>query len=215
MFCGKCGAENTNNAEFCKNCGARLKKEVNEKRTLTLPDQDGKNKRIGIIAVILLIIVLVLVGIFLFGGRSYKGTIKKYVNASFDADAKKILDLMPKKMIEYAMAEEGQDPEDLDEIIDDMNEELQDQLDYLDEYLGEGWKNSYEIADEKTIKRDDLEDIKEAYEDADIKVSAAKEVEIEITVKADDTESSNTMDITLIKVGRSWYLDIMSMGNLF
>lgn len=215
MFCGKCGAENANNAEFCKSCGAKLKKETNEKKTLTLPDQDDKNKRIGIIAVILLIIVVVLAGIFLFGGRSYKGTIKKYVNATFDADGEEILDLLPEKMIDYAMEEEGQDSEDLDEIIDDMNEELQDQLDSLDEYLGEGWKISYEIIDDENIKGDDLEDIKEAYEDADIKVSAAKEAEVEITVKADETENSNTLDIALIKVGRSWYLDIMSMGNLF
>ena len=215
MFCGKCGAENANNAEFCKSCGAKLKKETNEKKTLTLPDQDDKNKRIGIIAVILLIIVVVLAGIFLFGGRSYKGTIKKYVNATFDADGEEILDLLPEKMIDYAMEEEGQDSEDLDEIIDDMNEELQDQLDSLDEYLGEGWKISYEITDDENIKGDDLEDIKEAYEDADIKVSAAKEAEVEITVKADETENSNTLDIALIKVGRSWYLDIMSMGNLF
>ena len=215
MFCGKCGAENANNAEFCKSCGAKLKKETNEKKTLTLPDKDDKNKRIGIIAVILLIIVVVLAGIFLFGGRSYKGTIKKYVNATFDADGEEILDLLPEKMIDYAMEEEGQDSEDLDEIIDDMNEELQDQLDSLDEYLGEGWKISYEITDDENIKGDDLEDIKEAYEDADIKVSAAKEAEVEITVKADETENSNTLDIALIKVGRSWYLDIMSMGNLF
>lgn len=215
MFCGKCGAENANNAEFCKSCGAKLKKETNEKKTLTLTDQDDKNKRIGIIAVILLIIVVVLVGIFLFGGRSYKGTIKKYVNATFDADGEEILDLLPEKMIDYAMEEEGQDSEDLDEIIDDMNEELQDQLDSLDEYLGEGWEISYEITDDENIKGDDLEDIKEAYEDADIKVSAAKEAEVEITVKADETENSNTLDIALIKVGRSWYLDIMSMGNLF
>ena len=36
-----------------------------------------------------------------------------------------------------------------------------------------------------------------------------------MTVKADETESSNTLEISLIKVGRSWYLDMMNMGGLF
>ena len=63
------------------------------------------------------------------------------------------------------------------------------------------------------IKGDGLDDLKDAYEDADVKGSAGKEVEI--TVIADETESSNSLDVSLIKVGRSWYLDVMSMGNLF
>ena len=48
-----------------------------------------------------------------------------------------------------------------------------------------------------------------------MKVSAAKSVEVELTVTSDETESSNSLDVSLIKVGRSWYLDAMSMGNLF
>ena len=31
MFCGKCGAQNADNAEFCTNCGAKLKKLVVKK----------------------------------------------------------------------------------------------------------------------------------------------------------------------------------------
>lgn len=88
-------------------------------------------------------------------------------------------------------------------------------MDSLDSYLGEGWEVSYEILDDVNVNGDDLEDIKDGYEDADIKVSAAKNVEIEVTVTAGETESSNTQDISLIKVGRSWYIDVMSMGNLF
>lgn len=215
MFCGKCGTQNADNAEFCANCGAKLKKSNNENRTITLPNQNNKNKKVGIIAVVLLIVVVALIGIFLFGGRSYKSTIKKYIDATFDADGEAILDLLPDKMVDYALEEDGKDSDDLDEIIDDLNEQLQDQLDSLDKYLGEGWKISYEITDDENIKGEDLEDIKEAYKDADIKVSAAKNAEVEITVKADETENSNTLDIALIKVGRAWYLDMMSMGNLF
>lgn len=215
MFCGKCGAQNADNAEFCTNCGAKLKKSSSEKKVLTVPDQNDKNKKIGIIAVSVIVIIIAVIGSVLLGGRSYKATIEKFVDAEFKADAEAIFDLLPENMIVYALEQDGYDSDDLDDLIDDANETLQDQLDSLDSYLGEGWKISYEILDTEDIKGDDLDDIKDAYEDADVKVSAAKDVEIEITAKADETESSNSLDISLIKVGRSWYLDVMSMGDLF
>lgn len=215
MFCGKCGAQNADNAEFCTNCRAKLKKSSSEKKVLTVPDQNDKNKKIGIIAVSVIVIIIAVIGSVLLGGRSYKATIEKFVDAEFKADAEAIFDLLPENMIDYALEQDGYDSDDLDDLIDDANETLQDQLDSLDSYLGEGWKISYEILDTEDIKGDDLDDIKDAYEDADVKVSAAKDVEIEITAKADETESSNSLDISLIKVGRSWYLDVMSMGDLF
>ena len=215
MFCGKCGAQNTDNAEFCTNCGAKLKKSSQTTVPVSVPNQNDKNRKVGMIAVAVAAVVVIILGVVLFGGRSYKATVEKFVDAQFDANAEAIFDLMPEKMIDYALEQDGYDSDDLDDLIDDANETLQDQLDSLDSYLGEGWKISYEILDTEDIKGDDLDDIKDAYEDADVKVSAAKDVEIEITVKADETEISNSLDVSLIKVGRSWYLDVMSMGNLF
>ena len=216
MFCGKCGAQNAENAEFCTNCGAKLKRNApTTAATVSVPNQNDKNRKVGMIAVAVAVVVVIILGVVLFGGRSYKATVEKFVDAQFDANAEAIFDLMPEKMIDYALEQDGYDSDDLDDLIDDANETLQDQLDSLDSYLGEGWKVSYEILDTEDIKGDDLDDIKDAYEDADVKVSAAKDVEIEITVKADETESSNSLDVSLIKVGRSWYLDVMSMGNLF
>ena len=216
MFCGKCGAKNADNVEFCTNCGAKLSKGTVPKTTAAaVTNQDDKNRKVGMIAVGIAAVAVVIFCIFLFGGRSYKATIEKFVDAQFDANAEAIFDLMPAKMIDYALEQDGYDADDLDDLIDDANEDLQDQLDSLDRYLGEGWKVTYEIVDEEDVKGDDLDDIKDAYEDADVKVSAAKNVEIELTVTADETESSNSLDVSVIKVGRSWYLDVMSMGNLF
>lgn len=211
MFCGKCGTKNEDNAEFCRNCGAKLKNST----ITTMSTQDDKNRKVGMIAVAIAAVAIIILGIFLFGGRSYKSTVKKFVDAQFDGNAEVIFDLLPKKIIDYALEQEGYDSDDLDELIADANEELQEQMDSLDSYLGEGWEVSYEILDDVNVNGDDLEDIKDGYEDADIKVSAAKNVEIEVTVTAGETESSNTQDISLIKVGRSWYIDVMSMGNLF
>ncbi len=216
MFCGKCGAQNSDNAEFCTNCGAKLRKSIPTKTSaVSVSTQDDKNRKVGIIAVAVAVVFVIILAFVIFGGRSYKTTIDKFMEAEFDADAKAIFDLMPEKMLDYAMEQDGYDSDDLEDLIDEVNEELQDQMDSLDSYLGEGWTSSYEITDEEDIKGDDLDDIKEAYEEADIKISAAKDVEVEITVTSDETESSNSLNISLIKVGRSWYLDLMSMGNLF
>lgn len=166
------------------------------------------------IAAIVAAVAVVAVGIFLFGGRSYKATVKRFVNATFEADAEAMLKLIPKKMVDNLLEEEGYDDDELDDMVDEMNEYFQDQVDSLDKYLGEGWEVSYEILAAEKLTGSDLKDIKERYEDADVKVSAAKEIEIELTIKTDEMENSNTTELYVVKVGRSWYLDAVSMGGL-
>ena len=215
MFCGKCGAKNSDNAQICTNCGAKLKKSNSKKRIHTDPIQDAKNKKIGIIAVVTTIIIIVIIGTFLFGGRSYKSTIDKFINETFNANGEAILDLMPEKMIDYALAEENYDSDELEDLIDDIDDELQEQVDYFDKYFGEGWTVSYEIVSEENVTGDDLDEIIDKYDEVDVEVSEAKKVEVEITVNASETETSNSLHVPLIKSGRSWYLDAMSMGSLF
>lgn len=216
MFCGKCGVKNADDATFCTGCGAKLNgaKPVVSGTSVTVNPND-KNRKVGIIAVAVVAVVVVALIIGLFGGRGYKATVEKFVDAQFDADAEAIFELIPEKMIAYALEEEGYDEDELDEFIEEGNEELQDQLDYIERYLGEDWTVSYEILTVEDVTGDDLDDLKEDYEDMDIKVSAAKTVEIELTIKAGDTETGNSLDVSVIKVGRSWYLDLASMGGLF
>ncbi len=215
-FCGKCGAKNKDGAMFCTQCGAALN---------TVPGGGGhgrvselrkknRDRNVGMIAAIVAAVAVVAVGIFLFGGRSYKATVKRFVNATFEADAEAMLKLIPKKMVDNLLEEEGYDDDELDDMVDEMNEYFQDQMDSLDKYLGEGWEVSYEILAAEKLTGDDLDDIKERYEDADVKVSAAKEIEIELTIKTDEMENSDTTDLYVVKVGRSWYLDAVSMGGL-
>lgn len=216
MFCGKCGAKNEDHVAFCANCGAKLNGASSTSTvTLSTPSQNHQNRRVGIIAIAVVAVAVVLLGVFLFGGRSYKSTVEKYIDYQFDGNAEGIINLMPDKMLDYAMEQDGYAPSDLDEAIADMNDELQDQLDTLDSYFEEGWDISYKITDTEDVKGDDLDGIKDSYADADVKVSAAKSVEVELTITSGETESSNSMYIDLVKVGRSWYLDVASMGNLF
>lgn len=216
MFCGKCGVQNTDDAMFCAGCGAKLNEDQPLSSDTPLVVNSGeKNRKIGMIAVCVIAVLLIGLLFILFGGRGYKTTVKKFVDAQFDADAKAIMQLIPDKMIDYVMEDEGYDEDDWDQFIEEGNESLESAMDSIDRYFGDDWKVSYEITDTEDVKGDDLADLKEDYKDIGIKVSAAKTVEVELTVKADETESSNTVDISLIKIGRSWYLDIESMGNIF
>lgn len=227
MFCGKCGTQNPDTAAFCKKCGTRLNNQakLTAKTTPRVPvktesqskrpvpqNKRRQNKNTKKIAVVAIAAVVLMLAFVLFGGRSYKSTVKQYFDASFDGNAKKIINLLPDKMVDYALEESGYDQDELNELIEDVGEELKDYIDMLDNYLGDNWKATYKIANVEKVTGDDLEDIQKDYKKMDIKVSAAKEVELELTIKSGDTEQSNTMRLYLIKVGRSWYLDAGSMG---
>lgn len=215
MFCGKCGVKNADDATFCAGCGAKLDGgQVVKNSAPVAANPNNKDRKIGMITVAVIAVIVIVLIIALFGGRSYKATVEKFVNAQFDADAEAVFELVPEKMIAHVLEEEGYDDDEFDKFIKEVNEELQDQLDYIERYLGKDWTVSYEILTAKDVTDDDLDDLKDDYEDIDIKVSAAKTVEVELTVKAGETETSNSLDISVIKVGRSWYLDLESMDGI-
>lgn len=101
------------------------------------------------------------------------------------------------------------------ELVEETNDSLKKQVDYIDQYLGDDWKLSYKMTNVEDVTGDDLNDLKSNYEDINVKVSAAKTVEVEFTLKGDETEISNSLEVSVIKVDRSWYLDLYTMGNLF
>lgn len=232
MFCGKCGTQNPDTAAFCKNCGTRLNGQVKPavNKTVTKPTarvqmqsqtnrpapkhKRRQDKKIGIIAVAAIVAVVLILAVILFGGRSYKAAVKQFFNATFDVDGKAIVELIPDDLVGYVLDESGYDENELDEMIGDIEDEFEDQIASIKRYLGDDWDVSYKIVSTEDIKGDDLKDLKEDYKDIGVKVTAAKNVEMELIVQAGETENSNTITISLIKVGRSWYLDLDSMGGL-
>ena len=210
MFCGKCGTQNGEGAMFCAGCGADLSGE----NWGNQPTRGAvkKNRNIGLFAVIAGVVALVAVLVLLFGGRSAKSTVKKYMNASIDADAAKIMKLIPKKVINEAKDEMDMDKDDWNDYIDDLSESIQDNYDWIEDYYGGKLKITYEIVDEEDVDKDDLEDIQDDYKDEfDIKVKDAKEIEVEMTMKIGSEKQETTVTVALIKVGNTWYLDIMNM----
>lgn len=69
MYCSKCGAENTDEAKFCKNCGAVLEENVEEsiEESIQEPDQatgKKKKKKLWILLTTVIILMAVVCGIF-------------------------------------------------------------------------------------------------------------------------------------------------------
>ena len=201
MLCKKCGTENPDGAKYCSKCG----KALNEKSPAK------KNRENGIVLAVCVIVAVVLL-VYTLGGRSYKKTIDTFVTSQFAVDAQSIVELLPEKVVDKALEETGYSKT---ELVDEANDSLKKQVDSLDQSLGDDWKLSYKMTNVEDVTDDDLDDLKSNYEDINVKVSAAKTVEVEFTLKGDETEVSNSLEISVIKVDRSWYLDLYTMGNLF
>lgn len=180
----------------------------------TKMNQNNKNRKTGIITVAVIAVAVIAAALFLFGGKSYKTVIKQFIDATFEADAKTMMELIPKGMVEYALEEEGYEKDELDEMLDEIEEELQDSIDAMDSYMGEDWKVSYDILDTDDVTGDDLDEVKDTYKEYDVKVSAAKNVEIELKIEWGEEEKSTTTELSVIKVGRSWYLDLEDLANI-
>ncbi len=201
MLCKKCGTENPDGAKYCSKCG----KALNEKSTAK------KNREKGIVLALCVIVAVVLL-VYTLGGRSYKKTIDTFVTSQFAVDAQSIVELLPEKVLDKELEETGYSKT---ELVEETNDSLKKQVDYIDQYLGDDWKLSYKMTNVEDVTGDDLNDLKSNYEDINVKVSAAKTVEVEFTLKGDETEISNSLEVSVIKVDRSWYLELYTMGNLF
>lgn len=212
MFCGKCGTQNDENAVCCVNCGAALNDEssaVSNADAAVQPAQAGaanNNRKIGIAAAAIAALVVVFIFIGLFGGRSYKSVVKKYVQASFTADGKKMLSILPDEAVELACRDEAMTKR---ELIEYMTETIEDQIGHMDEIYGK-WSFSYKIVDVEDYSGREFRSMKEDYKDElDLNVKEAKTVTVEITLTADGDEIvSAEREIDVVKIGRSWYLSV-------
>lgn len=215
MFCGKCGAQNPDNAEFCANCGAKMYKPNNATAEKTNIKKKKAKNLIGVFAVIIVLVLIAGVIFFIFGGRSYNKTAEMFMESLLNADGKKFSKLVPKEIIGYALEDEGYDAKDTAIFIEEADELLQNELDAIGRYMDD-WSYTYEIGDAEDSSVRALRDLQKYYEsEYDIKVKASKIVSIEITVRAEDIEYTDTFDLPVIKIGMSWYVDLVDIDDVF
>lgn len=227
MFCKYCGEQNPDNASFCKKCGGKLKegqktdsksKNGGEFAIDNLNSQKKSFKiRPSIIAIATVIFVVIITATQLFGGRSYKKTIDIFFTSVMNGDGEKLIKTLPDEMIDYAMEEEGYTSrEEIEQKIEDLL--TGSMINTLNDSYGDDWSYDYEIVDTEDYTSEELESLKEKYqtEFLDIKIKNAKTVTLKFTLKVKDVDDqSGTFDFTVIKVGRSWYIDLMSFNSGF
>ncbi|OUP84198.1 hypothetical protein B5F07_08665 [Lachnoclostridium sp. An169] len=130
--------------------------------------------------------------------------------------------VIPEAVLKKAMKENGYNSLQINEFLQDTQEIMEEQHDYMISHLnniwGEWdgwWSQSHDILEDENITGEELEKIKAAYDDMGIEVSKAKNVEVKLTVsRSDNTVMSTTINIRVIKVGFSWYIDIMNMQDI-
>lgn len=166
----------------------------------------NKKLRLGIIIGVALILVVGIVGQVL-ELTGYKSALNNYVDV-MNGDAKKIEKMMPAEYWEYS---DDELKKDLDDYIDDFEDMYDDLLDELEDEYGKNVKITYTIEEAKKMDKDDVEDLAEALADQysfidDDDVKEAYEVEAEITIKGNEDDDSNDMEVLSVKIGSGWYL---------
>lgn len=238
MFCTKCGTQNPSGSRFCGKCGAPLGAADNVYGAPQQPAAagnaygapyqpaaagyagtprpaapsrsagSGKGKLIAIIAAALVVVTLLGCWIFgVFGGGGYEKVVDNFIESMFDGDAKGVVDCLPDELMEYIAEEEGATKR---ELIDELQEELDDIFDYMPS----GLKITHKIVYTEDIRGDELRYLKEDYEEIGVRVSAAKYVEVELTASAMGMSESTEVELCVIEVGGSWYIDIESMEDV-
>lgn len=213
MFCGNCGAQNPDGAVHCGNCGAPLNAGPAALAGAADAAVAKRNRTIGIAVVAaiaaIIVVAVVLIAVLAGGGGSPKGVAVDMVEAVFDADIDKIVNMIPDKLIKGYAKEEGISSR---EAREDFTYMLKRELN--DDYLGM-FEFTVKAGDVEKYDRDELSDIKDMYSDFGVKVKDARTVEVEITVKLLGQKESEDIDVPVVKIGGDWYVDFLGLDGAF
>ncbi|HJB56119.1 MAG TPA: zinc ribbon domain-containing protein [Candidatus Flavonifractor intestinipullorum] len=218
MFCGKCGAPVPDGAAFCPGCGNPVRPAppagpVPPVTVASPAPRRTKYRLIGLAAIALAVLLVVVLVTVLFGGRSYRKAVDQLMRGVMETDAGRILDVIPDEVtgaLGYSSrtaAEEG------------LNAVLSYTTGALDEAYGPSWSYTYKIDEREPYSSRERMDLQERYAryGYDLDLSDALEVEVELTIRDAGGRAAEQQDIdlTLIRLGRNWYLDIFHMGGAF
>ena len=209
MFCSKCGHPVDDGAAVCGNCGSAVEAPVASDGGIVAPK--GKMlinfrdpKTIGIIAGAVAVFLLLFL---VFGGQSYKSAVNNMLDGIFDGDGSKIMKALPDEVIDAMADESGMSKREMTEFLEENLGEVVEQLNY---YVGDDWSVSHKITGTRSYDLSDMRYIREDYEEIGVKVKDAKIVEVELTIKAFGMSETTDMEIGVIKVGGSWYVDVQN-----
>lgn len=171
----------------------------------------------GIAAAAVIFLIVTIISLSAMSKRNDPETIAlNYVGYTMDGNAKKMIGCMPDKMIDTLLDELDMSKKELIDGIDEyFADNLEDMLDSLEDTYGKG-KIVYESRGKSSLKKDDIEDIKEDLED-DFGIKASKvekyKIKISYRVKGKDHKIEDA-EIYMIKTGGRWYVYDQSMAYI-
>lgn len=125
---------------------------------------------------------------------AYEEPVKNYIEGMEEANAEKFLKAFPEFITEYMK----------DIFTDEMLEEALVELE--DEY-GKNLEMNFEIKGKEEVSEDELteqeEDIKTNY-DEEVDITKGYELQIDLTIKGDDSEETDTDTLTVYEIDGKW-----------
>ena len=102
---------------------------------------------------------------------------------------------------------------DMDGVVDMMEEYV---LDKFVEEFGDGADLSmdYQIKEKNSCSKEEIAEMEEDYNDAfrtDVEVKDAKKLVVKTKVSANGEKEESTEEITVIKIGRKWYMNFVDL----
>ena len=166
-----------------------------------------KKFMISCCAIAAAVVLVIILAIVLLGKPAYQKPIDTYISVMFKGKASKIKDLAPKEYWDYM--EEEQDM-DVDEFIEEFEEEYDDMQEMLEDEYGKNIRVTYKVEKTKDLSDKKVEKIAEALEEQyDIdenSVKAAKELDVEMTIKGSEDDDEDDAEFTVVKIGSKWYM---------
>ena len=81
-------------------------------------------------------------------------------------------------------------------------------ISYLSDMMNSDIDIDYEVLRATDRTQDDIDYLQEQYNEFNVDIDDAKLVQVSLTVEYGDMSDSTEMEVPVIKVGRSWYLDV-------
>ena len=219
MYCGKCRAENLSGAVFCGTCGAPLAEEAptgSAAGQAALSQKPGaarnpaRDRKLGIAAAAVVAAAVALGAVFLSGGRGPEATAERFFDVVLGGQAEKIIDLVPRGMVEMVMEESGcsraKTAEEFSQAAYPLNAAM--------DALGGSVDLTCHAVGSENVSPDQLDYIQEQYEQMNVDVTAAKTVEMEFRIRMAGmgVDETGTYNIPVIKTGSGWYIDITGLN---
>lgn len=213
MFCSKCGEKLGDNEKFCHKCGEPVYKKdhgTTRERDGNFSEKRSKKlsvKRPYLLAAAVVCVICIFFCIRFAGNGNYERPIKLVAEGVEQQDIHKIMSaIFPEEV-------EEQWGIDMDGVVDMMEEYV---LDKFVEEFGDGADLSmdYQIKEKNSCSKEEIAEMEEDYNDAfrtDVEVKDAKKLVVKTKVSANGEKEESTEEITVIKIGRKWYMNFVDL----